>query len=60
MSTVKLSLLGSFVLNVNDKLIQLPTRKVESLLAYLVLHPEIHKRERIASSNSSLGTGFVR
>ena len=49
MSTAKLSLLGSFVLNVNGKRIRLPTRKVESLLAYLVLHRGVHNRERIAS-----------
>lgn len=49
MSTVKLSLLGPFVLNVKDKPVRLPTRKAESLLAYLVLHREVHHRERIAS-----------
>src|SRR5215212_6413422 len=49
MSTVKLSILGSFLLNINGKPIRLPTRKVESLLAYLVLHRQVHHRERIAS-----------
>ena len=49
MSIVRILLLGSFMLNVKDKPIRLPTRKVESLLAYLVLHREVHNRERIAS-----------
>ncbi|HZI72576.1 MAG TPA: BTAD domain-containing putative transcriptional regulator, partial [Gemmatimonadales bacterium] len=49
MSTVELSLLGSFLLNVNGTRVRLPTRKAESLLAYLVLHRGVHHRERIAS-----------
>jgi predicted ATPase/DNA-binding SARP family transcriptional activator len=49
MSTVTLSLLGSFLLEVNDRPVRLPTRKAESLLAYLVLHRGAHPRERIAA-----------
>jgi DNA-binding SARP family transcriptional activator len=46
---VKLFLLGSFELNVKDETIHLPTRKMEALLAYLVLHRTVQNRERIAS-----------
>src|SRR5215212_874532 len=46
---VKLFLLGPFELNVKGETIQLPTRKMEALLAYLVLHPALQSRERIAS-----------
>jgi len=46
---VKLFLLGPFELNVKGETIQLPTRKMEALLAYLVLHPTLQSRERIAS-----------
>src|SRR5689334_12650128 len=46
---LKLRLLGTFLLTVKEKPVRLPTRKVESLLAYLVLHREVHNRERIAS-----------
>src|SRR5215207_5338675 len=46
---VKLFLLGSFELNVKEQAIHLPTRKMEALLAYLVLHPTVQNRERIAS-----------
>ena len=28
---------------------RLPTRKVQALLAYLVLHPEAHTREKLAA-----------
>ena len=49
MSTVTLSLLGPFLLEVNDRPVRLPTRKAESLLAYLVLHRGVHPRERIAA-----------
>ncbi|MBI5029634.1 MAG: hypothetical protein HZB51_03850 [Chloroflexi bacterium] len=46
---LELNLLGSFRLARNGQLVQLPTRKAESLLAYLVLHPESHTREKLAS-----------
>src|SRR5215217_895490 len=46
---VKLFLLGPFELNVKGEPIQLPTRKMEALLVYLVLHPTLQSRERIAS-----------
>jgi predicted ATPase/DNA-binding SARP family transcriptional activator len=54
----RLYLLGSFRLEsfvagarAVDKAesISLPTRKIESLLAYLVLHPELHAREKLAA-----------
>src|SRR5689334_786577 len=48
-SMLKFHLLGSFLLTIKEKPIRLPTRKVESLLAYLVLHREVQSRERIAS-----------
>ncbi len=46
---VRLSLLGAFRLERDGRPIPLPTRKVESLLAYLVLHPEQHAREKLAA-----------
>ena len=46
---LKLYVLGSFLLKVEEQPIRLPTRKVESLLTSLVLHREVHNRERIAS-----------
>jgi predicted ATPase/DNA-binding SARP family transcriptional activator len=49
-SPLRLSLLGSFRLErATDGLIRLPTRKIESLLAFLVLHPEPHSREKLAA-----------
>ena len=50
-STVPLRvyLLGAFRLEHNGQLRRLPTRKDESLLAYLVLHPESHSREKLAA-----------
>lgn len=47
--TPRVSLLGSFELEVNGKPIRLPTRKAEALLAYLILHRNIQSREKIAS-----------
>lgn len=47
--TPKLYLFGTIRLESKGELIRLPTRKVESLLAYLVLHPEQHTREQLAS-----------
>jgi predicted ATPase/DNA-binding SARP family transcriptional activator len=41
--------LGAFRLERQSQSIRLPTRKVELLLAYLVLHPEQHSREKIAA-----------
>jgi len=48
-STPRISLLGSFELEINGKALRLPTRKAEGLLAYLVLHRSVQSRERIAS-----------
>lgn len=47
----RLYLLGAFRLELAGELISLPTRKAESLLAYLALHPEPrgHRRERLAA-----------
>src|SRR5689334_11969000 len=42
-------LLGSFELKVRDRTVHFPTRKMEALLAYLVLHRGVQNRERIAS-----------
>ncbi len=46
---LRLFLLGSFRLVRDGKPIRLPTRKVESLLAYLSLYPEEHAREKLAT-----------
>jgi predicted ATPase/DNA-binding SARP family transcriptional activator len=48
-SPVYLYLFGSFRLEDDSHLIRLPTRKVESLLAYLALYPEPHAREKLAA-----------
>ncbi len=47
----RLSVLGPFRLEVAGHPVALPTRKAESLLAYLALHPEPagHSRERLAA-----------
>ncbi len=45
----RLFLLASFHLEKDSKTIRLPTRKVESLLAYLTLFPEQHPREKLAA-----------
>jgi len=44
-----LFLLGAFRIERAAQTIHLPTRKVESLLAYLALHPEPHAREKLAA-----------
>jgi DNA-binding SARP family transcriptional activator len=46
---IRLYLLGSFRLERDSRAINLPTRKIESLLAYLALYPEPHSRERLAA-----------
>ena len=42
-------LLSPFRIEQKDHAIHLPTRKTESLLAYLVLHPDPHSREKLAT-----------
>jgi predicted ATPase/DNA-binding SARP family transcriptional activator len=42
-------LLSPFRIERKDHAIHLPTRKTESLLAYLVLHPDSHSREKLAT-----------
>lgn len=42
-------LLGNFRITRETQSIHLPTRKIESLLAYLILHPEVHTREVLAT-----------
>src|SRR6187549_3936669 len=44
-----LYLLGTFRLNREGAPIRLARRKVESLLAFLVLHPEPHARQELAT-----------
>jgi DNA-binding SARP family transcriptional activator len=44
----RLHLLGSFRIDTPLGSIHLPTHKIESLLAYLVLHPESQSREKLA------------
>ncbi len=48
-SPLRLYLLGSFRVERDARTIRLPTRKVESLLAFLILHPEEHAREKLAA-----------
>ncbi len=42
-------LLGAFRVELKTQSIRLPTRKIEGLLAYLILHPGAHTREKLAS-----------
>jgi DNA-binding SARP family transcriptional activator len=42
-------LLGVFRIEFEAESIRLPTRKVEALLAYLILHPGPHAREKLAT-----------
>ncbi|MDE3089921.1 MAG: tetratricopeptide repeat protein [Chloroflexota bacterium] len=49
MPRLRLYLLGSFRLERDEQTLRLPTRKVESLLAYLALFPEQHPREKLAA-----------
>lgn len=46
---LQLQLLGSFNLKDERGSLRLPTRKIESLLAFLALHPEPHSREKLAA-----------
>ncbi len=46
---LRLYLLGSFRVERDSQPVHLPRRKVEALLAYLVLHPQAHSREKLAS-----------
>ncbi len=46
---LRLFLLGAFRIERDSRTLQLPTRKVESLFAYLALHPEQHPREKLAA-----------
>jgi predicted ATPase/DNA-binding SARP family transcriptional activator len=42
-------LFGAFRIEAKAQLIHLPTRKIESLLAYLILHSGAHSREKLAA-----------
>ena len=46
---LRLFLLGSFRIERAAQTIHLPTRKIESLLAFLALFPEPHPREKLAA-----------
>ena len=46
---VRLYLFGAFRIERDDQPIRLPTRKVESLLAFLALHPKPQTREKLAA-----------
>ncbi len=46
---IRIHLLGRFFIERQNHPVQLSTRKTESLLAYLVLHPERHGREKLAA-----------
>ena len=48
-SPLKLYLLGSLRIECGEQTVHLSTRKAESLLAYLALHPETHSREKLAA-----------
>ncbi|MBI5652282.1 MAG: hypothetical protein HZC40_17840 [Chloroflexi bacterium] len=45
----RLFLLGTLRVERNAHTLHLPTRKIESLLAYLVLHPQPHSRDKLAA-----------
>jgi predicted ATPase/DNA-binding SARP family transcriptional activator len=42
-------LLGTFSIELNNVSIRLPTRKIETLLAYLILHPGKQTREKLSA-----------
>lgn len=46
---IELHLLGKFQINRGTQTLHLPTRKLESLLAFLALHPEPHSRDELAA-----------
>ncbi|HKJ39594.1 MAG TPA: hypothetical protein VJ972_12530, partial [Anaerolineales bacterium] len=46
---IRIYVLGHFRIERDTKQVQLPTRKVESLLAYLILNSESHAREKLAA-----------
>ena len=46
---LRLFLLGAFRVERDAQTLHLPTRKIESLLAYLVLHPQPHSRDKLAA-----------
>lgn len=48
-SSLRVYLFGHFRMESQTGPIQLPTRKVEALLAYLILNPNPHSRERLAA-----------
>ncbi len=48
-SEVRVYLLGMFNLTRSGRILRLPSRKDESLLAYLLLHPGAHSREAVAA-----------
>ncbi len=47
--TMRIYLLGPLRIELAGQAIRLPRRKVESLLAYLLLHPEPHSRDQLAT-----------
>lgn len=46
---IRLHLFGRFSLEREAQPIRFPTRKIETLLAYLVLNPQLHSREKLAA-----------
>ena len=49
LAQIRIKLLGGFHIERQAQPIQLSTRKTESLLAYLILHPGQHGREKLAA-----------
>src|SRR5215216_63545 len=47
--SIQVFLFGPFELNIRNRPVHLPTRKMEALLAYLALHRKMQNREQIAS-----------
>ncbi|MEZ4709887.1 MAG: hypothetical protein R3A44_21960 [Caldilineaceae bacterium] len=46
---LRIHLLGPLRIELNGASIHLPRRKVAALLAYLILHPERHSRDHLAT-----------
>ena len=46
---LRVYLLGTFHIKFDTQPIHLPTRKTEALISYLVLHPNVHAREKLAA-----------
>ena len=64
-NSIRVHLTGTFSIESETQPIHLPTRKIESLFAYLILYPGKHTREKLADlfwgdSSDSAARGSLR